>query len=218
MREGAAFWKGSTRHELEEIICPRKVGETEQEYQRRCLESGRYDADWIFRWTPCPRPMALEIGCGLGRVTAHMAPHCAGILALDVSAEALALARQDLGELSNVEFHLLQEQSLAFLPDATFDLVYSVLLFQHINKQAAFAYLRDIQRTLKPGGVLCFTVLDMGDETAWGYFERSIGTEYPLFLHSSEEVRLMVARAGLERPVLEFCGENIHVIARRPGQ
>jgi SAM-dependent methyltransferase len=95
----------------------------------------------------------LNIGCGIGRVDLHLAPHVAELWAIDISGQMIALARKRLKHLTNV--HLLEIQDGDFLKafaDDRFDLVFSYLVLQHLEKEDAYRYMKEAYRVLKPGG------------------------------------------------------------------
>lgn len=66
-------------------------------------------------------PAALEIGCSLGVLTAQLASRCGQLLALDVSAAALAQAQERGRDLPQVKFQLLRVPEE--FPDQLFDLI-----------------------------------------------------------------------------------------------
>lgn len=97
---------------------------------------------------------ALEIGCGPGRLIKPLAHHFAEIHGVDVSDEMIRLARLRLAGVRNAHVHATSGADLSQFADATFDLVYSYAVFQHIpSREVVMAYLRETQRVLKTGGV-----------------------------------------------------------------
>ena len=64
---------------------------------------------------------ALEIGCSIGVFTELLAPRCERLVAIDFSSRALALAREQLSDLANVE--ILQRAFPEEVPAGTWDLV-----------------------------------------------------------------------------------------------
>ena len=97
----------------------------------------------------------LNIGCGVGRVERYLAPDVRELWAVDVSGEMIRRARERLAGLANV--HLQEVGNREFLSafeKDRFDLVFSFLVLQHLEKEDAFLYLRDAFRVLKPGGLL----------------------------------------------------------------
>lgn len=97
----------------------------------------------------------VEIGCGVGRMTAYFAEHAAKVIALDVSPEMLTRARERLASATNIEFRVATGSGLSGVADASADLVFSYIVLQHIPDSAiALDYLRDAGRVLRPGGSL----------------------------------------------------------------
>ena len=64
---------------------------------------------------------AVEIGCSIGVLTQQLARHCSELLAVDVSEQALARARQRCAGLAQVRFATMRVPEQ--LPDGSFDLV-----------------------------------------------------------------------------------------------
>jgi SAM-dependent methyltransferase len=105
---------------------------------------------------PASDRRALEIGCGPGRLMIPMSRYFGEIHGVDVSDEMAALARQRLRGAPNAHVHVTSGEGLGLFPDVHFDFVYSYIVFQHIpQRKIVLNYLREAQRVLKPGGVLC---------------------------------------------------------------
>jgi SAM-dependent methyltransferase len=103
----------------------------------------------------------LEIGCGVGRITRVLADRAARVLALDISDEMLARARELNPELSNVGWVLGDGISLRGIPDASMDACVSVVVFQHIpDPEVTLGYVREVGRVLRPGGWAALQVSD----------------------------------------------------------
>ena len=99
----------------------------------------------------------LEIGCGIGRMTRHLAALFGEVHATDVSGEMIDRARQRLADLPNVHLYETSGGDVAPLPDEFFDIAYSIFVFQHVPTQEAIrSTLVDAWRTLRPGGLLRF--------------------------------------------------------------
>jgi SAM-dependent methyltransferase len=132
---------------------------------------GRWDLDEFFRsgeeeiarlavdlqrlGNPARRERALDFGCGVGRLTRALAPHFRHCYGVDVSAPMIAGARKLNAAFPNCEFVLNGHPDLRIFPDGHFDLIYSVLVLQHLPTRAAIAaYVADFARILAPGGLL----------------------------------------------------------------
>ena len=95
----------------------------------------------------------VEIGCGAGRLTRHLAKSFRTVHALDVSEGMLAYARARIAE-SHVAFHLTDGVRIP-LPDSCVSAVFSTHVFQHLDSLAhADACFAEAARVLKPGGTM----------------------------------------------------------------
>ena len=179
----------------------------------------------------------LEIGCGIGRMTAAISRRVASVVAVDVSEEMVAQARTNLADRANVEVVKVNGRDLHELPDASVDVAYSFIVFQHIpDPEVTYGYIREIGRVLRPGGWTLFHVSEApeihraethtGDRTLRhrikARFGRApVGTYAPQWLGSAvERAALLDALAAgglhLERTIgdgTQFC----FVHATRPG-
>jgi len=97
---------------------------------------------------------ALEIGCGSGLLMRVMSRHFAEIHVVDASSQKIDSARAQLREIPHAHAHLIDGPSLREFPDEWFDFVYSSAIFQRTaHREAVIAYLREIPRVLKTGGL-----------------------------------------------------------------
>jgi SAM-dependent methyltransferase len=95
----------------------------------------------------------LEIGCGAGRLTMHMARDFREVVGVDVSEGMLRVAREHV-PAPNVEF--LQSNGFQ-LPVAagSADAVFSAHVFQHFDSLGlARANFAEVARVLRPGGTV----------------------------------------------------------------
>jgi 2-polyprenyl-3-methyl-5-hydroxy-6-metoxy-1,4-benzoquinol methylase len=103
-------------------------GETQWE-EERFFESGEANVrnsvtnelDLISRGHEPSELSMLEIGCGIGRMTRHLAQIFGEVYAVDVSGEMIQQAHIKLGDLSNVHLYETSGSDLAPLGDQTMD-------------------------------------------------------------------------------------------------
>ncbi len=116
---------------------------------------GRSDwEEFMQRWQRygIERESCVEIGCGAGRLTRHIAEDFTEVHALDVAKGMIDYARQHVG--SNVHLYVTDGISLP-VPDSSVTAVFSVIVFLHFDRiEHAAAYFREMARVLKPGGTI----------------------------------------------------------------
>jgi ubiquinone/menaquinone biosynthesis C-methylase UbiE len=110
-------------------------------------------ADFKHHWShysPGLGGTCVEIGCGAGRLTQALARDFERVVALDVSPEMIATAREAVPE--NVDFELVDATTIP-LADGGADAVFSVIVLQHLETfEDVRGYLKDAYRALAPGG------------------------------------------------------------------
>jgi ubiquinone/menaquinone biosynthesis C-methylase UbiE len=109
-------------------------------------------------YEPKRTDVVVEIGCGVGRLTRAIAPEVGKVLAFDLSAEMLAIARKSV-EADNASFARAETPALAEIADGSADAFVAYCVFQHLpDLDVLRAYLNTAARVLKPGGRLIFTM------------------------------------------------------------
>lgn len=96
---------------------------------------------------------ALEFGCGTGTAALSLAPSVARMVAIDISAEMIAIAREkaEAAGQANISFEVGTPDA-ADLPDETFDAAIGFNVLHLVSARAAA--LANLHRLLKPGGLL----------------------------------------------------------------
>jgi 2-polyprenyl-3-methyl-5-hydroxy-6-metoxy-1,4-benzoquinol methylase len=96
----------------------------------------------------------LDLGCGAGQLTHHLATiGAAEVIGIDVSERMLALAREQWAH-SRVTYRREAVEETAF-PPARFDLVVSSLVFHYVDDYRGL--VARLARWLAPGGVLVYS-------------------------------------------------------------
>jgi SAM-dependent methyltransferase len=148
----------------------------------------------------------LDFGCGPGRLAAclHELHPRARLHACDIDAEAIGWARAALPDVAR--FSVSDAEPPLPFDDASFDLVYAISVFTHLPEDLQTAWLGELRRILKPGGILLTTTLNPaaydlpapvkadGVATGFAYWGDVAVTEglpdfYRLAYHSHDYVR-----------------------------
>ena len=101
---------------------------------------------------------ALEYGCGVGRLMEPLSKRFREVHGVDISDEMVRIGRERAGARPDLAFHVLENGRLP-LPSSSFDLVYSMHVFQHMPKRAFAGILPEIARVLRPGGTFLFHLM-----------------------------------------------------------
>lgn len=113
----------------------------------------------------------LDFGCGCGRTMVHMkdlAPN-AQFEGIDIDANAIRWCKENLKFAS---FSLSKETPPIGYEANSFDLIYVISVFTHLDEDYQFRWLEELQRIAKPGALIVLTV--NGAKNGQGFFfERS---------------------------------------------
>ena len=108
---------------------------------------------WIMEhYEIAPNFRILELGCGTGQMwkrNLDTLPPCSKLILSDFSEGMLKAAKSNLGSCEQLDYQLIDIQSIPF-PDDAFDAVIANMMLYHVpdlNKG-----LSEVRRVLKPGG------------------------------------------------------------------
>lgn len=99
----------------------------------------------------------LEWGCGPGGVIRHLRDVLPDreLFGTDYNAESIGWCRANI---PGVGFEVNDLMPPTRFADESFDCVYSVSVFTHLSMEAHFAWIAEIHRILRPGGLLICTL------------------------------------------------------------
>lgn len=122
------------------------------------FERGRQDVGWAleqlesFAIRPRFPGVALDFGCGVGRCTHALAAFFVEAHGVDLSSKMIRLA-ETLDRDATCRFHLNREPDLRLFGDESFDLIYTNLVLQHLDRELQRGYIAEFGRILRPGGI-----------------------------------------------------------------
>ena len=176
----------------------------EENLSREQRETIFVDYFRIFPWDLLPPGggVGIDVGCGTGRWSMMVAPRVAHLHLLDVSPEALMVARENLKGAQNVSFHLNSVAEIPLLAHSL-DFAFSLGVLHHVpDTQEA---IRAIAEKLKPGApFLIYLYYAFDNRPRW----------YRLLWAVSNGVRVVVSR--LPHPVRKAITEAIAALVYWP--
>ena len=135
------------------------------------------------------RKDVIDVGCGMGYGTAHLAEVAKSIVGIDISQSAIRWARR---RYQGVRYVRMDAQHLEF-PDRSFDLIVSTENFEHLADQQG--HVKELARILRPDG-LCFVAtpnpeMSSGRDNPYHTKENSFDELMKLFLDDFQKVSIL---------------------------
>lgn len=147
-----------------------------------------------------PEMTVADVGAGTGFVSAGLALLVQKVHVLDGSPPMLEVARKNLAQFNNLEFHAADGLALP-LPDSSQDAVFANMYLHHCPDP--LAAIQEMVRILRPGGRLVLTDMD-AHTNEWLKTEMSdvwLGFE-------REQIRSWYGQAGLVNVILDCTGQS----------
>ena len=102
-----------------------------------------------------PGRAVLDVGCGIGRVAARLAPLVGRVQGIDISEGMIVAARRRCAGLPNVRFAVCDGVELSMCGDHSVDVVLAVDTFPYVveaGEASAALHFREAHRVLRDGG------------------------------------------------------------------
>ena len=123
---------------------------------------------------------ALDFGCGIGRLTTALSRFYDKVYGIDVSERMIREGRELNKENKKIEFILNTEPDLGLFNSSKFDLIYSVIVLQHLPDRGLIrSFLEEFKRVLKPEGILYFQLPSIESRTP--FFDRLLKLRSSLY-------------------------------------
>ncbi len=144
----------------------------------------------------------LEIGAGVGRVGAVLAPICKEWIGVDVSENMVQHMQRRLRGYRNVRAIATSGFDLAPIASSSVDMAYCTVVFMHLDEWERYSYVAEAFRVLKPGGRFVVDNVNLLGDDGWAMFESHRATpprkRVPHLSKTStpEELHAYFSRAG----------------------
>jgi len=99
----------------------------------------------------------LDIGCGVGRLECSLVREVKSCTGIDIAPSMVSLAKKYV-KAPNVDFLVVNGRNLASLKNIQFDLIFSIIVFQHLSRDTFKNYIKDSFKHLKSKGKLFFQI------------------------------------------------------------
>jgi len=167
--------------------------------------SGEADVARIFESIDFTPKSALDFGCGVGRLTRALARRVARVAGVDAAESMLRIARENVPAAT----------FSSTIPAEKFDLIVSLIVFQHIPVRRGEALLDELLGHLEPGGVAALHFTFRRPGSSLRRIARAVRARVPL-------VHRIVQRIRHERPMPymqmnEYDQSRVIAIMRRHG-
>ena len=151
------------------------------------------------------RDVALDFGCGIGRLTRPLALQFGEAVGVDIAQSMIEKAKATLPADVNCRFVVNARPDLSMFDNDSFDFVYSRIVLQHIPPDISGQYVAEFIRVVRPGGLALFQVPSHVTSIRSG-----IKRFVPHIVHAiSKEMRARFSTGGkirayaIPRPVVE---------------
>jgi SAM-dependent methyltransferase len=120
---------------------------------------------------PRQRRVAVDFGCGVGRLSRALAARYAEVIGVDISPSMLDQARALNANIANLRFVENSRSRLEFLADGSVDFIYSMITLHHMPPVLQRGYIAEFLRVLSADGIAVFQIASgySRDWRGWGY-------------------------------------------------
>lgn len=102
------------------------------------------------------KSVALDFGCGVGRLSRALASRFIKVIGVDVSNTMLNEAKKVNSKIENIEFIHNTSSDLKIIPDNSINFIYSNMVLQHMPRNRQILYLEEFCRILSADGIIAF--------------------------------------------------------------
>ncbi len=169
-----------------------------------------------------PEMEVLEFGCGTGSTALVHAPHVKRILAIDISAKMIEIARGKAAAagIENVAFEQATIEGFS-APEGRFDAVLGLSILHLLDDRAAA--IAKVHRMLKPGGLVVSSTACLGDTMKWFKLVGPLGAALGLipkvqvFTVKDLENSLTAAGFEIDHQWQPGKGKAVFIVAKKAG-
>ena len=167
----------------------------------------------------------FEFGCGTGTTAIHHAPVVRHILATDISASMLEIAKQkaEREKIHNIEFKKASIDELEIEPN-TFDVALGLSILHLLEDKEET--IKQVYHLLKPGGVFISSTVCIADSVKFhkllewlGPIGRYFGVLPFISIFTTEDLKTALLKAGFEVETVwqpDGKSKGVFIVAKKP--
>ena len=161
---------------------------------------------------PGHRNIAVDFGCGVGRLTRALSTRYDKVIGVDISPSMIERARSLHVDRPNMTFVENAQPDLRFLDDGSVDFLYSVITLHHMPAALQRSYISEFMRVLAPTGLAVFQVASAYSTDVRGFAYRIIPNRW------LSPLRRRVHAIGVAAEMHTLPESNVVAIARAAGR
>jgi ubiquinone/menaquinone biosynthesis C-methylase UbiE len=127
-----------------------------KQYKEDGLISAKEIIDWVMPYYSLENCSVLEWGCGVSRIVRHLPTllPSSKIFGADINKEMIVWNKANV---LNVQFDLINYQPPTLYEANSFNLVYAISVFTHVEDIEQEKWIKEMYRIIKPSGIFLFT-------------------------------------------------------------
>lgn len=116
--------------------------------------------------------VALDFGCGVGRITQALSRSFDEVHGIDISASMISKAKEFNRWPDKCSYRVNDDKNISDFRDNSIDFICAKIVLQHMKPRYAKEYLKEFLRIIKPGGVIAFQLPET--PTTWKAWIHSV--------------------------------------------
>jgi SAM-dependent methyltransferase len=128
-----------------------------QKYYTDSIETSKWLSNHFRKHIDLRAKRILDWGCGPGRIIRHL-PEVIGndckYYGTDYNGKSIEWCTKNL---TGIEFNTNSLDAVLPYPDDFFDVIYGISIFTHLSEQLHYDWYKELNRILKPNGIMFFT-------------------------------------------------------------
>ncbi len=158
------------------------------------------DCETLGKYTSLSKEMTVVvIGCGYGRETLFIAPRVKHVYGIDVNRTILDKADKFLAERGITNFTSVLAQDWKRFVPSNIDLVYSIVVFQHLTRDLVKDYVHGLAKKLSPNGIFVCQFADLAN----GTHDADLRPYEPNTRWSQTEIEELIQECGLTQNAID---------------